>query len=204
MEERKLTYQLRKESGKNASGRLRRNGFIPGNIISGGTSTPITIPEKDFSKLLHSGLRQSSLFDLEMDGKAEKVFVKELTRDPVTSSVLHVDLYKIRPGKKVIVTVSIELTGTAKGVKAGGALEQFIQNIKIKATPESLKDVVKLDITNLDVDEAVHLKDLDIPADWDVLLEGNPLIMKIARSRLTKAEEPAEGTATAAATAGKK
>ncbi len=186
--EKKLVCHTRTEKGKNAAGRIRRAGLIPGNLIKNGVSYPLTFDEPNFNKLLNTGLRQSTIIDLDVeDGeKGNRVIIKEIQRDPVTGVILHVDFYTVTPGQKVAVSISVETEGLSKGVKAGGALEHFIRLLKVKATPETLQDVIKVDISNLDVGDAIHLKDLNLPADWDLKLEGNPIICKISRGRMAK------------------
>ena len=98
-----LSCKKRTESGKNSARKLRRNNLIPGNIISDGKSDMISIPSLDFKRLLTGGLRQSTLFNLEIEnGDSEnKVYVKEMHRHPVTGEVLHVDFYRVTPNKKI-------------------------------------------------------------------------------------------------------
>lgn len=166
---------------------MRRAGQIPGNLVKHGTSASISFDEREFLKLLNAGLRQSSIIQLGMEGNTAetRVLVKEIQRHPVTGKVLHVDLFEVIPGKKVKVKVAIETTGVAKGVKAGGALEHFIRFLSIRAVPESLIDVLPVDITDLDEDQAIHLKDINIPAEWDVILQGNPIVCKVSKGRMS-------------------
>lgn len=195
----KLACKQRTETGKNAAGRLRRAGMVPANVISNGKTRPISVAYSDLAKLLNGGLRPSTLLDLEIEGSGNaRVFVKELQRNPLNSLPLHVDFFEVTPGKKVLVTVAVEYSGLSKGVKLGGALEHFIRTLKVKTTPESLKDVVKVDITNLDVGEAVHVSDLGLPADWELRMHGNPVVLKVSRSRMSRAEEGEETPAAAA------
>ncbi len=190
MSELKLNSELRKDTGKSIAGRLRRDGKIPGNVISDGKSTVITIDSAEFQKVMQAGLRSSSVIQLDIAGSdaSGKVIVKELQREPVSGRVLHVDFYRITPGRKTLMTVPVEVTGQSKGVKAGGALEQYISKLKVRATPESFKEIIHVDVTNLGVSEGVTLSQLDIPSEWEVLLQGDPIIVRIARSRMTKAE----------------
>ena len=199
-----LIGKSRATSGKNEAGRLRRDGWIPANLIQGGQSSAISVPEAEFNRMLKGGLRQASLFKLEIqDGdKDNQVYVKELQRHPVNGSILHVDFYKVTPGKKVQVKVGVETTGTSRGGKMGGAMEHFIRSLKVKATPESMKDVITVDVTDLDVGGAIYLQDLGLPSEWDILMKGNPIICKVARSRMSRnqeaeAEAGAEGEAAA-------
>lgn len=203
MKTKSLTGKPRTESGKNAAGRLRREGWIPANLIGKGQAENLTISEREFQKILTGGLRQSTIFNLEIEGgSSNRVFVKELQRNPVNGRIMHVDFYRATEGEKVLVPVAVETAGVAKGIKAGGALEHFIRVLKVRATPETLTDVIRVDISDLDVGGTIFLKDLSIPADWDVLMEGNPIVLKIARSRLARAAEvpgqPADEAAPAA------
>lgn len=187
----KLNSQARTSKGKNAAGRIRREGVIPANLIFGGKSYPISVNELEFYKLLQSGLRQSTVIDLDVQGAdadvaSNRVIVKEIQREPVSGNVTHIDFYRVTSGKKVLVKVSVELKGTSKGVKAGGALEHYIRSLKVRATPDSLMDVLALDINDLDVGEALYLENLPIPEDWDVVMQGNPIVCKVAQSRLTQ------------------
>lgn len=189
--------RVRTSKGKNAAGRDRRAGLIPANLIFGGESHPISVETSVFNKLLQSGLRQSSIINLSIEGgeasvAANRVIVKEIQREPVSGAVRHIDFYRLETGKKVLVKVSVELQGSAKGVKAGGAMEHYIRTLKVRATPESLQDIIPVEVSNLDVGEAMFLQDLPIPSDWDVVMEGNPIICRIARSRLTATQTPGE------------
>ena len=186
MSELKLAANVRESRGKNQSGRLRREGFIPVNLISGGESESLQIKDADFQKLIKNGLRQSNVIKLEKDGQSMDVIVKEIQREPVTGAILHVDFLKVQAGQKVLLRIAVETEGVSRGVKAGGALEHFIRNLKIKAAPETFKDRIVVDISNLDVDQSVYLEELDIPDSWDVLLQGNPIILKVAPGRMAR------------------
>lgn len=200
--ERILNCKPRSATGKNEMNRLRTAGSIPGNLISEGKSIPVSFPAADFLKLLQRGLRQSSFFQVKVEGGADaQVYVKEIQRHPVSGEVLHVDLYRVTPGRRIALSVPIEMRGTSKGVKAGGALEHFIRSLKVRANPESIKEIIEVDVSDLDVGNSIHMSDLDIPSDWDVRMPGNPIIIKVAASRTsrsteTTADEPAAAEAT--------
>lgn len=204
LESRKMEFKLkcltRDDRGKNATGRMRRAGMIPGNLIHNAKSIPLSFDGNEFLKLMNAGIRKSTLLNLEIDGvsgdeKNSKVIIKEVQRNPVSGNVTHVDFYRTTPGKPVQVNVAVEIHGQSKGIKAGGALEHYIRNLKIKASPEDMQDVFKVDITDLDVGDAVYLSELNLPEGWELLSKGNPIICRIARSRLTAtaASEAAAG-----------
>ena len=174
------------EKGKNQVGRLRRSGRIPGNLISKGKSSLLSFGEKDFKALVIAGLGTSSLIQLALEGEeSSQAIVKELQRHPVNGELLHVDFYKVSKGEAFWVKVAVEPRGLSKGIKAGGALEQYINNLDVRTAPESLQEVVEIDITNLEKGESIYFKDLNLPKEWEVGMEGNPIVLKVAHARVT-------------------
>lgn len=184
-----LTIEAKKRDmkGKNNAGRLRRDGNIPANLIGKGKALDLQIAADEFEQMIASGLRQSQIIDMNLDGENVKVIVKEVQRHPVNSKVQHIDFIRIEKGVKTQLKIAIETRGIAKGVKTGGALEHFIRTIRVKAVPESFQDCIEVDITNFDVNDGVYLKDLNIPESWDVLLQGNPLVLKVSSGRIAAA-----------------
>ncbi len=175
----------RSARGKNEARRLRAAGRIPANLLDRGRSTPIEIDESEFDKLVAGGLRSSSLINLKLDGAEQPVLAKDIHRHPVSRRIQHVDFYKINAGHKFRISIAVELKGSAKGVKAGGALEHYIRQLKVKTVPDKIMEKIEVDITNLGVGEAVHLSQLNLPAEWETRLTGDPVVCRVAQSRMT-------------------
>lgn len=182
---RTIEASTRSARGKNESRRLRAAGRIPANLLDRGNSTPIEIDEREFEKLIASGLRSSSKFKLKLNGAEQEVLAKEIHRHPVSGRILHVDFYKVNPGHKFRVSIPVELSGSAKGVKAGGALEHYIRQLKVVTVPEKIIEKIEVDITDLGVGEAVHLSQLNLPPEWETRLTGDPVVCRVAQSRIT-------------------
>lgn len=196
--ERTLKATKREGRGKNEARRTRADGKIPANLIGSGKAQAVELDAKQFEKLIQSGLRQSSEIQLEMDGENTiKVLAKEIQRHPVSGEILHVDLYQITSGQKLRVNIPVETTGFARGVKAGGALEHYIRHLKVRTPPEALKEKIEVDITELQVGGQIHLQDLELPGAWDLMMRGNPIICKIAQSRMTVMSQKDAGEAPA-------
>ena len=160
----KAISRKKQEKGKNHAGRLRRSGIIPANIISAGKSSSLSLVEKDFTTLINDGLRSSSLIDLNVDeAGGSQVVVKEVQRDPINGKLLHIDFYQVTKAKLLTVKIDIVPVGSAKGIKAGGALEHYIRSLKIRATPEALQESIELDISELEVGQAILFKDMQLP-----------------------------------------
>ncbi len=199
----KLSAKRRQETGKNEMNRLRSKGEVPGNINYEGNSVLISFPKSAIQKLIQGGLRTSTVIELDVDNQINKVIVKEVQRHPVNGDIVHVDFYRLTPGKKLTVNIPVMPKGNAIGVKGGGAMEQFYNSVKVRTTPENLRELIEVDVTHLDVGDGVRLSALPVSKEWDIRLEGDPMILKVSRSRMTlEGPEGAPGAEGAAAAAG--
>ncbi|MCC6274234.1 MAG: 50S ribosomal protein L25/general stress protein Ctc [Leptospiraceae bacterium] len=197
----KLTIKAIKktETGKNANNRLRVAGRVPVNIIGGGESIPASMLETELDHLLAAGIRQATLFDLDLEGANSSVYVKEIQRFPGTSKVRHIDFFRVTPGKKVVTKVSVITTGTAKGSKSGGQFEHLIHELKVKTTPEDMKDTITLDVTDLEIGDSIKVSQLKVPASWEILINGDPIVTSVNVTRALIAAEKGEAGKGAAA-----
>jgi large subunit ribosomal protein L25 len=205
----RLTIQAKKrtETGKNENNRLRSTGYVPINIIGNGKAKSAAVAEKEMSKILTAGVRPATLLNLNVEGEGSSlVFVKEVQRFPATNKLRHVDFYNVTPGKKIKTTVAIQTTGVAKGSKSGGQFEHLIHEIKIKSAPEDLKDSITVDVTHLEIGMNIKVSQLPVPKTWDILINGDPIVTSVNKTRAILAAErtdkPAETAPKAAAAAG--
>lgn len=199
MEKQELKLSKRTEFGKNVNNRLRQAGKLPVNVIWEGNSLPASVEQREIEHILNSGIRPATLIDMDLDGEKARVFVKEVQRTPGSNRIRHIDFYRVTPGKKITAKVGITTRGVAKGIKAGGRFEHLIHEIKVKSTPEDLKDVVEVDVTSLGVGDSIKVRDLEVPKSWELLINGNPIITSVnitkamlAQERAAKAEEDEE------------
>lgn len=184
------------DTGKGPNRRLRVQGRIPINVIGSGRSLLASVDENEMNKIIDSGIRPATLMDLELGSDTSRVFVKEVQRFPHTGQIRHIDFYQVIPGKQIATVVSIETKGTAKGSKAGGQFEHIIKKIKIKSTPEELTDIITVDVTNLDVGDSIKVSQLPVPASWEIVVNGDPIVASVMKTRALMAQERAakEGT----------
>lgn len=197
MKELSLKVNKRTETGKNANNRLRAKGLVPVNIISNGEAISGSVVETEIEKILKAGIRPATLIELDLEGQKMKAYVKEIQRFPGKTRVRHVDFYKVTPGKKIIAKVGIVTQGMAKGAKAGGQFVHLIHEIKVKSTPEDLKDVITLDVSDLDIGQSIKIKDLPVPKSWEILINGNPIVTSVNKTKAILAAERSEKLAQA-------
>jgi len=200
----RITYELvvqeRSLTGKRTK-TLRRQHILPAVVYGYGvTATPVQTDQKQFD---HVYLRAGSngLVDLKIGetGQPRKVFIHSVQRDPITHTVEHVDFLAINLREETTTTVPLVLTGEAPAAKlAEGMLLQQLDHLQVRALPSDIPALIEVDISGLDeVDKAIHVSDIQIPANVHVLNNEDELVAKIAALRVAEVEEVEEAEAAA-------
>src|SRR4051812_11271326 len=162
-----VSAKQRTELGSRANNRLRDAGFIPGVVYGHKEAViPVTLPKKEITGHLGHG---AHLFDLALDGKSEKVLVKEVQYDHLGLEIIHVDFARVSLDEKVEVTVPLELKGTPKGEAEGAVLQQIISELEIECLVTDIPEVIRHNVSDLEKDAVLHIKDLKLPAGVKVL-----------------------------------
>src|SRR5690349_1276520 len=157
-----INVKPRNELGSRANKRLRDAGMIPGVIYGHKEAVvPITLPRKETVNHLKHG---AHVFDLAVDGKSEKVLVKEVQYDHLGVDVIHVDFARVSLDEKVEITVPLELKGEPKGEKDGGVLQQIISELEVECLVTDIPDVIRHNVSEMALDDVLHIKDLVLPA----------------------------------------
>lgn len=198
-----LNAELRTVTGKNSCNRLRVEGYIPAVVYSHGKSDVIKIKEKEFSLLFKGHISESVIFDLHIEGKNEgdlMAFVKDFQADPVTGRIYHLDLFKVTKGEKIKTHVPVELIGTPIGLKQGGILEHGERELFVHCAPALLPEKITVNISELGVGDSVHVSDIKLGDEIEILTSSNSLVASVERPR-TVEEAPAAEEETAAAAA---
>ncbi len=187
-----VTAKSRSELGSRANKRLRDAGFLPGVIYGHKEAVvPVTLPRKDVVNHIERG---AHLFDLSVDGKSEKVLVKEVQYDHLGIQMLHIDFARVNLDEKVEITVPLELKGTPKGEADGGVLTQLISELHIECLVTDIPDVIRHNITELKLDEVLHIKDLKLPAGITAL-QDEDLVVATVKEIVESTETAADGEA---------
>jgi large subunit ribosomal protein L25 len=197
-----LQIEPRVTRGKSAARRLRAEGRVPAILYGHGVeSRAIALDPRALEKLLRaSDAGLNTLIDLESKARPDlhgKVaLVKELQRDPLSGLVLHADLYEVNLSEKVRVTVPIELEGTPEGVSLqGGILEHSLREVDVECLPRAIPDVIRADVSRLNIGEGLHVSDLVLPEGVELLSDP---ALSVATVVAPKAEEEAAPAAAAA------
>jgi large subunit ribosomal protein L25 len=204
-----LTAELRESSGKGANRRLRAAGRIPGVVYGKKRETQsIQLDPKVLETLLHgSGAGLNTLIDLSVAGRSDVVLVKELQRHPVYGSYWHVDFYKVDLTQKITVSVPLHFVGKARGVEVGGILDHPLREVEVECLPRAIPESIEVDVSALDIGDAIHVSDLRLPGDVEVKTDPSlpvaSVVVPAAEVEAAPAEAavegvPAEGEAAAA------
>src|SRR5512134_3823010 len=135
MEKVALKAQIRDKAGKGVARGLRREKQVPAVLYSHGKSMPISMVNKDVTKVLNSEGGEHALINLKLEGggAGEKMaLIKDYQVDPVSGRLLHLDLMEVAMDEKVKVVVSIHLKGSAIGVKEGGILQNALRQVEVE------------------------------------------------------------------------
>ncbi len=163
----KVVAQTRNAQGSGASRRLRRSGKVPG-ILYGGRGEPSQI-ELDHNPLYHS-LRveafHSSILDMEIDGKKEQVLLRDVQWHAYKPQVMHIDFQRIAADQKITIKVPLHFKNqeSSPAVKLGHAVvSHVVTEIEVSCLPADLPSFIEVDLSNLELNQSVHLSDVKMP-----------------------------------------
>jgi large subunit ribosomal protein L25 len=213
MEVGKLSVEFRSHTGKAINRRLRAQKKIPA-ICYGGGADPLTLAMDPalLMKALDPVKKTNTVLALEVKDapggtQTLNVMVRDYQRDAVRGDLIHVDFIRVQLDQDVHAEVPIVLTGKCEGVKNGGILHQVIRMLEIACTPDKIPAQIEVDVTTLNLGEAIHVSDLKLAAGIRPLADVNSTICSVTAPRAEKAAEaapvegaaPAEGAAAAGA-----
>ena len=197
-----LSAELGRATGSAASRRLRSDDKIPGVLYGHGMApVSLSVARRDLRSALSGPAGVNTIIDLNVGGATYPTIVKELQRHPVRRTISHIDFQQISMTEEIVVSVPIKLTGTAKAVVAdGGLVDAAVDSIDVRTTPASMPNEILIDITNMTVNDVIHLRDITLPAG--VTAVGDPDLVVVTvlttRAEAPTAAAPAEGAAGAA------
>lgn len=150
---------IRESISKSATRALRNDGYLIANIYGkGATNIHCAFKENDFIKAIKS--KTTLNFDVKVGDKVHNVVVQEYQTDPVTSKIIHIDLLLAQKGVVAKYKIPVVLEGSAVGVKNKGVLLFSKKRVGVKCKAEDLVENIKIDVSNLDVGDAVLVRDL--------------------------------------------
>ncbi len=125
---------------------------------------PLQVSRRDINAMLSHAAGENILVELEIAGKSRLALVQEVQHAPLGGAILHVDFHAVSMDEMIQADVPLEPTGIANGVKnMGGLLEQNLRSLAIECLPRDLPDVITVDVSALDIGDAIHVREIQLP-----------------------------------------
>ncbi|MFZ1218987.1 MAG: 50S ribosomal protein L25 [Chthoniobacterales bacterium] len=195
----KLTAERRTATGRSAVRKLKAAGSIPA-VIYGAKDKPETlqVSKRDINAMLSHAAGENILVELEIAGKNRLALVQEVQHAPLGGGILHIDFHAVSVDEVIQADVPVEPMGVANGVKnMGGLLEQNLRSLAIECLPRDLPDVIKVDVSALNIGDAIHVREIQLPEGVTTRIQPDLTAFSVLAP--TVEEEPVAATAEAAA-----
>jgi len=161
-----LTAQARDRAGKGVARALRREGRVPA-VVYGDKKSPdlISLAYNEVNHLWNKGSFTSSLLDLEVDGKVQRVIPRDVQLDPVKDFVTHVDFLRLGKGATIAVEVTVNFINEEEspGIKRGGILNVVRHEVELNCPAESIPESIEIDLTGTDIGDSIHISAVKLP-----------------------------------------
>jgi len=186
--------------GNGPARRLRQTGQIPAVLYGPKTeSVLLSVNKNDLDLVLKKGRSGQIILNLVIQNNGETytrpAMIKELQVHPVSRNYLHIDFYEIDMDRKITVGVQVVITGTSVGVERGGILQIIRRELEVKCLPFEVPESIEIDVTDLDMGDSVHVKDISLDGEVEFLGESNLTVVTILMPKIEEepeAEEEAE------------
>ena len=196
----KLQAKLRAGAGKGFARRARGEGLIPAVVYGPHLSKPLNISVDPLAvrAATKTPKRLNTLIEMSIDGDTRKVLLKDYQLDPVSKELQHADFLDVRENEEVKVQVPVVLTGRAAGTLEGGILSQMRRSLEVWTLPLAIPESVEVDITELKIGQALHVKDIALPSGIRVKSTVNYTIAVVTVPEVEKVVETVDAAAAAA------
>ena len=205
MDMRQLTIRKRDGVGKGPARRLRRAGQVPAILYGGAEPVNIAVTPQDIYRIVHGREGSTQLLRVSFADSDESrmAIIRDMQYDPVSESLVHVDLQEVSMDRAIQVTVAVHHVGEAVGVKdTFGILEMILREVQVSCLPGNIPAVLEADVTTLQIGDVLTVKDLKAPEGVRILNDMNQAVATVAPPAAEEvAAAPAAATAEAAPTA---
>ena len=185
------TLKVQRRNMETKAKKLRREGYVTGNLfgkeIEG--SIPLQIEKQEAERIERECMKGSQLY-LELDGKTYDVLIKEMDYRPMDHQILEMDFQALVKGEKVHSVAEVILLNKEKVTE--GVLEQLLEEIAYKATPEELVEKVEIDCATLRLGDTLKVADLDIAKNDKIDLQTDldaPIVIILASNNEVPEDE---------------
>jgi large subunit ribosomal protein L25 len=180
--------------------RLRREGKIPAVLYGHKEKTrQIFVDQKEFKRVLDTLKEETVIVNLKVGSKSYACVIKSLQQNPMSEELMHIDFQHIHKKEKVKATVPIHAVGEAPGVKKGGIMDVHLHEVVVRCLPDALPSHIDVDVSNLELGETVHLRDLTADnIEYELSLDTTVISILVPRALEVEVKPPVEEEVVAA------
>ncbi len=194
-----LTITRREVTGKQVAKRLRREGTVPAILYGGASPEAITLDPRAVLRILHGHEGSTQLVSLQFEGQTRMAIIRDLQFDPVSESLLHVDLQEVSADHPITVSVAVHPVGEAAGVKEQkGIFSLVLHEVEVECLPAAMPERIDADVSALHIGDVLTVAALVLPAGVRVLNDPEQAVAIVVPPR---AEEEVAAPAVAAVAA---
>lgn len=185
----------REIKGTSGARSVRRNNQVPCVLYGAKEPVHFSVDPRALDKIVHSP--EAHRVELNIDGEKHVAILQDKQFQPVTDAVIHADFLETLPGQEARMGMTVRLKGQSAGVRKGGKLNQAMRKVRVKGSLEALPNVIEVDVTNLEVGQSIHVRDINVPG-VTILEKPNDVVVTVkmakkAAAAAAAAATPAEG-----------
>src|ERR1700736_35044 len=192
----KLKAQKRTVIGRNAIKNIKKEGLVPG-VVYGSQAQPMAlqVDGRELKNVLAHASSEHVWVGLEImdDGQSTSrlALIQEVQHHPLKRDLLHVDFHAVSATEKITSEVPIEAFGDALGVRTfGGLLEYSLRSLDVECLPQDLPDIIRIDVSNLNIGESFHVRDIPLPSGVEALTDADLTVVSVVASRVGEEVTP--------------
>jgi large subunit ribosomal protein L25 len=187
-----LKVSKRKITGKGPARQLRRQGLIPAVLYGPKTETILlTVSDFELENIYKQSQSEHVLLNLVIENggtKKKTAMIKEAQTSPVSNTFLHVDFFEISLDEKVVVKVPVDVIGKSKGIERGGLLQVVRHQLEVSCLPTDIPPAIKIDISELDIGDSVHIEEVVVSDKVDLLFDTNYTVLTVVAPTVEEEE----------------
>ncbi len=176
----RLKAEKRDGAGKGVARKIRATGNVPA-VLYGPTqeAVPLQVKERELWHALHTDAGTNVLLNLAVDGDTYLAMPREVQRDIVRGTLLHVDFLEIRRDVEIQVDVPVQLVGDSRGVNEGGVVEHHLWELHVECLPANVPESIEADVTDLGVNDALHVSEITAPDGVTILTSPEEVVVTV-------------------------
>ena len=181
-----LNVEVRERTGTGGARDTRRDGKVPG-VLYGGSKDPVAIAVRsnEFRKALYTGKLLGHMVTLKFGEETQPVIAKAIDMHPVTDEPWHFDLYRVDADQQIKIEVPVHFANqeASPGLKRGGTLGVMLHTVLVACHADSIPEEIMVDLTGLEIGDAVRISDLKLPAKVEAALDASVVVASITMTR---------------------